>query len=249
MKLNGWIAILALAAAFGCTPKAEDNGNKGNETTPVTKGGDSSDDQAVELPDKLNHMGLRYAGLNGVERLYDVVNLIGGTPEVGSEIASITSAQDDVAIFSITRAGGLANLGSETHEVRTDGIYLIEMMNNELEEPMLLFPAEPKVGESWEGSFNVTIKGQEINCKNVVSKFEALETITCALGEVEAMRVSSVGNFEITAGTNVTEKVVSADLWYVLDHGMVKLNMTADEKDGETITTTMDLILEESGGE
>lgn len=225
------IALTALLAA-GCGPKgaATDNSTTTGGSNPT------SENATPVVPDALKHEGFAYYGLGRDKILqYDFENLEGTGPQPGTLRADIKSADGEKATYAIERSGSLIALGSETDEVRPDGIYMTEMSLGTLKSPVLSMPADPAVGKSWPSKMEVEIPGAGVTTMEVLNKVEKIEKVTTPAGEFDALLVVSTG--DMIQGDKKGK--ISSKVWYAKDVGIVQLRLESVDAEGKSIKQSM----------
>ncbi len=229
--------IAAAAMLAGCDnkpdPVVDDNGT--TDPTPVAA--------APVMPDSLKHDGWRYFGLGLTDDLfYDYTQLEGTDPEEGSMASVLQSATGDTATYEIRRAGAMKALGTEVHEVRKDGIYVISMLGADLEQPVLVMPATPEAGYEWTSDLTLPQPGSVLSFTNMKTKVEGEETVSTALGELEALKFTASGDVSRTFDSgSVESSVVEQTYWVVKDVGLVRMSMVSTDSTGKSLTVSMEI--------
>ena len=237
MKTNILIMIAATAMLAGCqnaAPKPVATTGGSGVVTPAA---------APVMPESLKHEGWEYFGLDQTgDLIYDYTQLEGRDAEEGSMASILQSATADVATYEIRRAGAMKGLGTEVHEVRADGIYVISMLGAELEEPVLVMPATPEAGFSWTADLTLPQPGSVLKFTNMTTTVEGIETISSELGELEAMKFTASGDVSRTFDSGTEENSsVTQTYWVVKGTGLVRMAMTSTDNSGNSLKVSMEL--------
>lgn len=143
---------------------------------------------------------------------------------MGTGAALMTLREGEPVRFDVTRTGALENIGSQSIELRKDGIYTVSLAGNTFEKPVLEVPADLAVGKTWTSAGKFKLANGEAADMNMTYKAVGTEKIKTALGEFDALKVTSSGTLKVGAANQKT----SGTMWLAKGLGAVKTQMTID---------------------
>jgi hypothetical protein len=236
--------ILPLAAlfAFGlaCQPTS----------APIAKT-DEGEDVKVEakvedIGPELKHSGADFLGLKEPGTLtYKFSQMEGLPPERGEETTTLVEAGADKAVFDVTRTNALMLLGSETVEVRKDGVYIIKTSLGELKTPALSMPADVKPGAKWTSSLELTRPNGDV--MTMSTSYEALreEKITVEAGEFDSLVISGKGEIKVTPKDGAASTTPwTSTVWHAKGIGHIRMSQEAKNAEGKPVKQYMELVKE-----
>jgi hypothetical protein len=237
MKNLPLLALLAALAA-SCQPAA-----------PAAKAGVDGEDSAPaakieDISSEVKTAGAEYLGFprEGV-LTYKYSQLEGMAAERGEETTKLASTKDGKAVFEITRSSALAMLGSETVELRKDGVYMVRTSLGEIDAPALTMPADVKVGSKWSSSLKLTRPNGDLMSMTI--SYEALreEKIKVEAGEFDTLVISGKGEVSVAPkGGEKRSSPWSSQLWHAKGVGHVRMMQDAKNSEGEPVKQYMELV-------
>lgn len=238
-----WILGFGLAVLAGCTQ----TGGSTSTTTSGTSGGTSQISSSENKPEpaKVVDAGLKneafaYMALDkSSEYTYALQRMEGIKATDGTQVVTMTESTPEKAVFSITRAGAMSDLGNEDVEARKDGIYQLKMAMGELDKPMLVMPGDVKEGSSWPSEFTLDkVEGSKKVVFKVENKAEKIEKVKVPAGEYDCLKVTTKGT--MTVDGKVSNLDSSA--WYAKEIGSVKLEISVKDSTGKTVKSSVALV-------
>lgn len=219
------VAVAVAMPGCGCRKKADEAENGEGVAEQV-----APPDRA-EISDSFKHAGYRVYGLDFPGTLEYTVVTYGLPAEPGTSTYEYIGLQDGFPTFRVTRSGALGAFGTQTLQVREDGVYVVQSSLHAITEPAMELPADFDVDKVWNSE--ITVDGSVIRTTN---KVEAKETITVPAGEFEAYRVVSTSTVAGQQGAQVSMKA-----WLVPDVGYVMLRSETIPDDANKVVVEMQL--------
>jgi hypothetical protein len=233
-----WAAFALIAVAAACNPGDKAGGTTTTGTTTGTTTAGTTGTSAPVVDAKLMNDGYRYMGFNRTgDMTYSYSRVEGTKGESGVESVQIVDATPDKATIKVNRSGALSDLGSESYEVRPDGVYLTEMALGQLEKPMLAIPGDVKVGSKWTSDLVTKGVGSGPNKFTIDNVAEKEEDITVKAGTYKALLVSGRGTM---TAKGVTQTVLYKT-WYTKDIGTVLMRIEVVDKKGTSLKSSVEL--------
>lgn len=229
--------LFGLAAGMAaCTPPEPVKPKPG--TGDSQNGGKTPEAANEPVPDALKHEGFKYYGLDvAAEQTYEFD--MDGSKREGGQKLSYKGLKDGKPQFMIERSGALAQIGTESVEVREDGVYIVATDRMQtLKSAMMALPAKLESGKTWDITEDVKDDlGNDVKMK-ATNKIEGQEKLKTPAGEFDCMVVSMTGTLE----TQGKKQTVSGKTWFAAGVGTVKLKVEsktgADKPTSYTITLT-----------
>lgn len=237
------LPLLALLAALAgaCQPTAAPSGKTG------AQGEGEAPAPAAKLEDVSPEVKTEGAAYLGYPRegvlTYKYSQLEGMAAERGEETTKLASTEGGQAVFEITRSNALAMLGSETVELRKDGVYMVKTSLGEINAPALTMPADVKVGSKWSSSLELTRPNGDVMSMTI--SYEALreEKIKVEAGEYETLVISGKGEVSVAPkGGEKRSSPWSSQLWHAKGVGHVRMMQDAKNSEGEPVKQYMELV-------
>ena len=215
-------------------------------TTAGTAGGTSAiseptkPEPAKEVDAGLKNEAFAYMALDkATEYTYSLQRMEGIKATEGTQVVTMSESGPEKAVFSITRAGAMSDLGNEDVEARKDGIYQLKMAMGELDKPMLVMPGDVKEGSSWPSEFTLDkVEGSKKVVFKVDNKAEKIEKVKVPAGEFDCLKVTTIGT--MTVDGKVSNLDSSA--WYAKNIGSVKLEISVKDSAGKTVKSSVALV-------
>jgi hypothetical protein len=268
MKPSSLIAAaLALAFLAGCDTKS--NPTAGSSDIIATKQADATKTDAPvapttttppatpekpaldrgKLPKELESDAYHYFGLNLEKSLnVQITNSKTGVISTGSESVKLTDVKNGVATFDQTSTGGLADqVGTETVELRKDGVYLVHSDKIDVGKPQLALPVGLTAGKSWKVDSSMQAGDRHLR-QQVTYTVVGEQSVTSGGKSITALFVSGKGT--VTGLDGKKTQAMTDNQWYAKDMGLVKEIETVSQtgKGQKPVTFTMELQPTAPGG-
>lgn len=193
-----------------------------------TSTAETEDQTKVPVPENLKHEGYKYYGLDSDKELTYSVKL-NEDEQTGVERKSYLGLVDGKPRYEITRAEGLAQLGTEVIEIREDGVYTVSARDEVLTSALLGLPSTVEAGKAWDITNTMKdINGQEVKlvANNIIGK---PEKVTVPAGPFDCIVISMKGKLTNSEGT----QDVAGKTYFAAGVGVVKLDVNYTTKDGK----------------
>lgn len=242
MKMSkfSWAALALFAAAAGCNnnPQTANTSGDGGSNSGGTAQGENP--STASFDNSLKHNGFTYMGFGRNDELtYEYQELEGAPGQEGTEAIEVKSSEKDKAVVQINRAGALSRLGTETYEVRPDGVYLTIMGLGQLKAPMLAIPGDVKVGSKWTSTLETTGTGSSKYQFSINNVAEKEEDIKVKAGSYKALLVTGTGT--LSQGGNKPQKI-QYKTWYAKDLGTVLMRIELVDDKGVSKKSSVELV-------
>lgn len=189
-----------------------------------------------QIPSALHTDAFRYYGLSNDKPLdMEVTTKPDKGVFTGSVKSRLTKVVKEKATFVEDRTGSLSDVfGSDTLEVRPDGVYAVASDKEQIDKPQLELPTGFVNGKPWKIDSLAKVGAQKVRQKMTFS-CTGPDSVTIAGKTYPAMLVVGNGSF-ITDGKPAK---VSMRQWFVRDIGNVKVEMVQTTKGSSPVTFTM----------
>jgi len=176
---------------------------------------------AAMVPDSLKTKAYSYYGLGNTKKmLYEMVQGT-ETPIDGSQTVSLKAVEGSKAVFEIERVGLVGEGGTDTIELRPDGVWAVGSSQGKFDNPSLDLPARCDPGSSWTVRSQITPTGQAATKIEGMAQVVGIEKVKVPAGTYDALVVSLKA--EMTAGS--VKAKIDGKTWYVKDLGMVQQSL------------------------
>ena len=188
------------------------------------------------VPADLQTEAYHYYGLDRAEPEKLVLKRKDQPDSTGTQYVRLTKVGDMVATFEATRTGDLSLLGSETLELRKDGIYGVAMSTGTISRPSMELPSNPTPGRIWPADEEVSTGTDKLSIKGTY-KVLGTEKVHTVAGDLDALHVHMDAQFK----SGSQQGTMKEDAWYVKGYGAVKLSIVQKPKSGAEQTMSVEL--------
>jgi hypothetical protein len=160
-----------------------------------------------------------------------------GEPTEGTQKIELKGVEKGQATYTITRTGGLTEMGDEDLVVKPDGVYLTRSSWGQVEPPMLSFPAQVAEGKSWTTSSKMQDKdGRTVTLDSswTVGKSEKIKV---QAGEYDVVKVTGKGTLKLDKDSYP----LNAEGWYSKELGAVKMVVKSKDNTGKDKASVVEL--------
>lgn len=219
------VGVLLVLVAAGC--------KGGSATTQEPSDGPAK--AVEESTSKPLHDGADYFGLR--DGLVMQAELTGATSSKQSGTVRVKKLpdKDGHESYEIIREGDLAGLGTDTVEVRPEGVFNTGNTILETDAPSQELPAHPESGTKWKTELKAKANGQEVR-GNMEFVVRGTESITISGKTMDALVVDATGAMKM-GGQSLKMKSTS---WYCRQLGLVRQTY---EMTGATGTQTSEFTV------
>lgn len=251
-KLVFLLPVFLAVALAGCqnnapaTTKTDDTTTSSNSTdkpSDTTQVAEPRKTDANDVGPELRHAGYEYYGLGCMDDLvYDLE--LNGVFEKGKQTVNYQGLVDGVPTYVINRTGSLSQLGSETLQLKKDGVVLTEASLGKLSEPVIALPADVAVGKTWTVPQKIVRSDGKVLEMTANNKVDKQEKIKVPAGEFDCLHVVTTGTIKFDGKS----QPYVADCYYAKTVGTVKLTITSTAEGDKKQTTVVTLNSVEKPG-
>lgn len=190
---------------------------------------------STDIPVELKHAAYRYYGLSFDQPMnMEVVTTGNSGNRTGSQTTTLKKYKNGVAIYSVQRTGGLADLGSMEVRLEKSGIFVQSSPLAKIGPHDIEMPASLEPGTKWQSNSEIDNPGQKIKIDSTF-RVVRFEKVTTKKGSYDALLISSTGSGMM----NGDKIVMETRSWYVKDRGNVKAVITTKSAKGKVNTVTL----------
>lgn len=218
-----WVILVGLV---GCQANKESAPDNSSANTTAKEAKPTSPAAVPEpvvpaLPDSLKTTAYSFYGLGNTKKMLYEMTQGTGDPIDGSQSITLKNVEGSKAVFEIERVGLVGEGGTDTVELRPDGIWAVGSTQGKFDNPSLDLPAKCDPGVSWTVRSQITPTGQPPTKLEGIAKIIGMEKVTVPAGTYDALVVNLKAN--MSSGT-VNAKI-DGKTWYVKDIGMVQQSL------------------------
>lgn len=198
LPLIGLIALaLGVLTACNQAPTATNNPttNEPNPTNAAPNPTNSTETTGAlsALPEDLRSEGTAWLGLD--EPVTNTYRASGDPRLTGESTSTFTYKREGGELLvTFNRTGSLGIvLGNDTNAIENDGIFTTNMSVVTLNRPVLVMPADVKVGSTWKSEMETSNAAGAKATISQSTKAEAIEKVTIAGQTFDALRVVTTG--------------------------------------------------------
>jgi hypothetical protein len=223
------LAAASLMILSGCQ---QTSAPSASEPKPAVEGGTGVDggtavasataeDWSDKVPADLMHDGYIYGGFSAKSASQKFVFTIEGqTPQEGEANNKFVELKDGKAIFERARSGALANVGSDTAEIRKEGVFVASISSGKVSGDTMELPAKLEIGKTWPANTTIDSGKPETGVIKQTGLYKVVrdEKVTVQGKSYDSRVVVMEGTM---AGKD-TKATVKTTFWLVKDLGAVK---------------------------
>ena len=240
MKTRQYSAVAALLLVLAGCGNSDPEPNESSSQD----GGNAAQTVEKAVPENLKNAAYEYYGLGQTAPLTYIVKMYDALPASdGTQTVAFDGMKGDGAKFTVTRTGGLSQVGSETLLLDEKGVYTTAISFGVLEAPSLQIPADLAVGMEWESPMTIT-KGSQVIVNLVKFLAVRLEETTVAAGTFECLVIEAdvtsnvSGSIDPSQDGDGTSEIVA---YYAKGIGTVKMSVEGTRPNGEKLSIYVEL--------